>query len=88
MESWYGLLWKHKNRHGELLRAAVRARRAKDLLKHEHARDHALDADDALGLKVGRVAYRGTVGILTIRGRICTEEIPGLDISIKRTEQQ
>ena len=44
MESWYGLLWKHNNRHRELLRAAERARRAKDLLKQEHATDHALDA--------------------------------------------
>ena len=26
MESWYGLLWKHKNRHAELLRAAERER--------------------------------------------------------------
>lgn len=46
MESWYGLLWKHKNRHRELLRAAERARRAKDLLKQERVANHALDGPD------------------------------------------
>jgi hypothetical protein len=41
MESWYGLLWKHKNRHRELLRAAERARVANELLKQKRAANHA-----------------------------------------------
>ena len=31
MESWYGLLWNHRNRHGELLRGAEQERLANDL---------------------------------------------------------
>jgi len=44
MESWYGLLWQHENRHRELLRVAERARAANELLKQERATNYAADA--------------------------------------------
>jgi len=37
MESWYGILWKHKNRHEELLKAAERERLANELLAQQRA---------------------------------------------------
>jgi hypothetical protein len=43
MESWYGLFWKHKNRHGELLRAAERERVANQLLSRGRTADHPVD---------------------------------------------
>ena len=43
MESWYGLYWKHKNRHRELLKAAERERVANQRLSRGRAADHPKD---------------------------------------------
>lgn len=37
MESWYGLLWQHKNRHGELLKRAERDRLVNELLERQRS---------------------------------------------------
>jgi hypothetical protein len=37
MESWYGLLWQHKNRHSELLKRAERDRLLNKLLERQRS---------------------------------------------------
>jgi hypothetical protein len=44
MESWYGMLWKHKNRHHELLKQAERQRLANQLLNQERSPANPPDA--------------------------------------------
>jgi hypothetical protein len=43
MESWYGHFWKHKNRHGELLRTAERERVANQRPSPGRTEDHPMD---------------------------------------------
>jgi len=71
MESWYGLLWQHKNRHGELLKKAERDRLVNELLEQQRSANPSMVsllglATVAVLIGVLRVAW-GTPG--SSRGR-------------------
>ena len=40
MESWYGLLWQHNNRHRELLKRAERDRLVNELLERQRSNEN------------------------------------------------